>query len=213
MDRTAYFEQIKLIQSPLLLVPGAFDYLLKARAFDSAESMHIYVAFAEQLQSFNTTEAKTRSAFIKLQCQGINTEDMFAEYHEGWGIPKFTEGLVTHDDFKNGFLWTFRDHTSSWTEDEEARSWFYTNPEARFARRYEYYSCDRGPEELLLIESGDFKSILALMITKHGDLTALVSPAFSKAELHTFYVNHDESLTGFAKEEVLEMITQNPNWE
>ena len=212
MDRASYFENISKVESPLLLLKESFDDLLKARESDSDESLNAFLSFAGKLETFNTDPAKTRAAFIRLQCQGINTEDLFIEYAESWGIPKFQEGLVTIDDFKNGFLWTFRDHTTSWCEDEEARTWFYNNIEGRFARRYEYYSYDKGQEELLLIESGEFKQMLSSIINKHQDYTALISPVFSKAELESFYSKYDETIYGFEKKELISIIRQNRNW-
>ena len=213
MDRTTYFEKISKVQSPLLLLPDSHDALYKARESDDEISLNIYLSFASELEAFNTDPAKTRAAFIRLQCQGINTEDLFNEYAESWGVPIFQEGLVTADDFKNGFLWTFRDHTTSWCEDEDARTWFYNNIEGRFARRYEYYSYDKGQEELLLIESGDFKQILGSIINKHQDYSALISPVFSKAELESFYAEYDETIYGFEKKELINIIKQNQNWQ
>lgn len=212
MDRIAYFENISKVESPLLLLKESLDDLFKKRESDGDESLKAFLSFASQLESFNTDPAKTRAAFIRLQCQGINTEDLFNEYAESWGIPKFQEDLVTENDFKNGFLWTFRDHTTSWVEDEEARNWFYNNIEGRFARRYEYYSYDKGQEELLLIESGEFKNILYSIINKHQDYSPLISPVFSKAELETFFKEYDESVYGFEKERLFGIVKQNLNW-
>lgn len=209
MERISYFENIKLIASPLLQLPGELDNVMNATSRDSLE---VLLAFADQLSILNTTSANARASFIRLQCKGLNTEDLFEEYRESWGIPKFDEDLVNVDDFKNGFLWTFRDHTTSWTEDVEARHWFYTNIEARFARRYEFWSCDHGPEEMILMESGDYKSILWSIINKHADYTPFISPVFSQVELKSFYNKFDEKEYDFDKDSLLEIMEQNINW-
>jgi hypothetical protein len=209
MERTLYFENIKLNQSPLLLIPDSHKNIFQATTNNDVEEL---LSFANQLSNLGTATANARAAFIRLQIGGIDTEDLFEEYRESWGIPKFKEDLVTIDDFKNGFLWTFRDHTTSWSEDTEARKWFYTNIEARFARRYEFWSCDRGPEEMLLLESGDFKNILLSIINKHEDFSPLISPVFSRDELKSFYYNFKEDDHDFDKESLLQILEENENW-
>jgi hypothetical protein len=209
MERTSYFENIKLNQSPLLQVSNELDKVFEATANNEIEEL---LSFANLLSDLGTVSAKARAAFIRLQIGGIDTEDLFEEYRESWGIPKFEEELVTINDFKNGFLWTFRDHTTSWSEDIEAREWFYTNIEARFARRYEFWSCDRGPEEMILLESGDYKYILYSIINKHEDYSPFISPVFSHNELRLFYDNYKEDGNGFYKESLFEIMKQNINW-
>jgi hypothetical protein len=210
MTRIPYFENIKLNKSPLLLVSADLDEIIAAAANNETDEL---LSFASKLADLGTASAKARAAFIRLQIGGIETEDLFEEYRESWGIPKFEDDLVTIGDFKNGFLWTFRDHTSTWTDDVEAREWFYTNIEARFARRYEYWSRDHGREEMLLLESGDYKNILYSIIDKHADYSPFASPVFSHEELRIFYDNYDEDSDGFFKESLIEIMKQNINWE
>jgi len=209
MERIAYFENIKQATSPLLQLSGELDKVIKATASDSID---LILAFADHLSDLNTAPANARATFIRLQCKGLNTEDLFEEYRESWGIPKFDENLVTVEDFKNGFLRTFRDHTTSWTEDAEAKDWFYTNIEARFARRYEFWSCDHGPEEMLLLESGGYKDILWSIVNKHADYTPFISPVFSQVELKSFYNKFNEKEFDFDKDSLLEIMEQNINW-
>jgi hypothetical protein len=209
MERTSYFENIKLNQSPLLSLSDALDQIFEATANNEIEEL---LSFANELSNLGTPSAKARAAFIRLQIRGIDTEDLFEEYRESWGIPKFDQDLITIDDFKNGFLWTFRDHTGSWSEDVEAREWFYTNIEARFARRYEFWSSDRGSEEMILLESGDYKNILYSIVNKHGDYSPFISPVFSHEELRIFYDNYEEDGDGFFKESLFEIMKQNINW-
>jgi hypothetical protein len=213
MYRDSYFREISSYSSPLLLLQDEFPALLKARAEQDESYLDVYLQFADKLEKSPWDAAKTRAAFIKLQCKGTDTEDLFNEYSESWGIPKFEDELVAYRDFRNGFLWTFRDHSTSWNEDEEARTWFYNHPEGRFARRYEYYSGDTGPEELLLIESGEYKHILRCIVKKHEDFSPLISPVFSKSELEDFYAEHDPSLYGSTSKDILQIIQQNPNWK
>ena len=210
MDRTLYFEKLRQVESPLMLLNEDLSLLIDAAATDATD---VLLSFAQRLAAVDDPSAKARAAFIRLQCAGINTEDLFEEYREGWGIPKFEDDLVSINDFKNGFLWTFRDHTSSWSEDNEARDWFYMHTEARFARRYEFWCCDHGPEEMLLLESGDYKSLLWSIVHKHVDYSAFVSPVFTLEELHAFYNDFDEAEYDFDKDTLLEIMEQNANWK
>ena len=209
MNRASYFESIKLNETPLSQVTYDLERILEATANNDTG---LLLSFADILTDLKTNSAKARASFIRLQIKGINTEDLFEEYRESWGIPKFEDSLVTVDDFKNGFLWTFRDHSTSWSEDNEARNWFYTNLEARFARRYEFWACDRGPEEMLLLESGEYKNILNAIIHKHEDYTPFVSPVFSHAELRSYYNSFDEDEHELDKEALLEIMEGNRNW-
>ncbi len=207
---SSYFENIKLNPSPLSLVSRDLDDIMEAAANNQTDEL---LAFAKRVADLGTESSKARAAFIRLQIAGINTEDLFEEYRESWGIPKFEDDLLSIKDFKNGFLWTFRDHTTSWTDDVEAREWFYTHIEARFARRYEYWSLDHEREHMILLESGDYKNILYSIVNKHADYSPLVSPVFSHEELRIFFDNHDEDADGFFKEDLLEIMKQNINWE
>ena len=105
---------------------------------------------------------------------------------------------------------TFRDHTTSWSEDVESRHWFFTNIEARFVRRYEHWSSEDGCDESMSIE-GDYKSILDSII-EEGIYEPLISPVFSKAELISFYENFDKNKLGFDNKSLLDIIKQNVNW-
>jgi len=209
MERSTYFDSVSKCRSPLLDLASALEGVAKAIQRDATQEL---LGFADHLEGLNNHSAKARAEFIRLQIRGIDTEDLFESYRESWGIPRFEDDLVRVTDFKNGFLWTFRDHSSSWNEDTEARNWFYAHVEARFARRYEFWSCDRGPEEMLLMESGDYKHLLTAIVTKHADFSPLVSDVFSRNELRAFYDNHDENENGFAKESLLEILQQNINW-
>ena len=118
MNRILYFEKLRQKESPLMLLNENLEDLIEAAASNNKEYL---LSFAERLSQVEEPSARARAAFIRLQCNGIDTEDLFDAYREGWGIPKFEDDLVSFQDFRNGFLWTFRDHTSSWNEDHEAR--------------------------------------------------------------------------------------------
>ena len=207
-DRKKYFDNIKSNHSPILQFTDRFDQLLKATESNSIEDL---LVCARSLESSNTDSMKARGTLIRLQCQGLEAEDLFEAYRESWGIPIFHENLITVSDFKNGFLWKFRDHTSSWDEDQEAREWFYTNIEARFVRRYEFWSADRGSEERMFGKSGKYKQILSALI-REAELGPLISPVFTKEELQSFIDRHDEDDLGIQKEALTDIIEQNINW-
>jgi len=212
MDRASYFKKVNSVNSPLLFLTDQLDTIIKARTIDLKENVDVYLDFAEKLSQVGSHTSKTRASFIRMQCNGINAENFFEEHRESWGIPKFREELVLVDDFKNGFLNTFRDHSTSWCEDREARDWFFKSVEARFVRHYQFWACDNGPKEILLSKSGDYKSILWTIIKDYQDYSALVSPIFLKQDLQDFYNNFDEVKGDLYKEDLLDLIKENPNW-
>jgi hypothetical protein len=207
-ERNKYFEMIRANQSPILRFTDQYDKLLTAVEDHSTETL---LHFANKLESSDVPSIKSRGTFIRLQCQGLEAEDLFEAYRESWGIPVFLEGLISVTDFRNGFLWTFRDHSTSWGEDQEARDWFYTNIEARFVLQYEYWSDDRGSEEVIFRKSGRYKEILSSLI-EEAEFGPLISPVFSKEELQSFIDRHDEDDLGIEKEVLTEIIEQNINW-
>jgi len=186
LDRASYFEEINSITSPLLLLPDQLDTVIRVGTSDLSEPIDFYLAFADQLSQFDHEAAKKRAAFIRMQCGGIDTEDFFEQHRESWGIPRFEEDLLTVDDFKNGFLFTFRDHSTSWCEDGEARQWFFNSVEARFVQHYQFWACDNGPEEILLSKSGDYKTIMWTIVKDYQDYSALASGVFTKQDLQAF---------------------------
>lgn len=212
VDRGSYFEKINSVTSPLLLLTNQLDKIIKVRTNDLTESINPYLTFADQLEQQSNEAAKTRAEFIKMQCGKKDTNQFFEQHRESWGIPKFEEDLLTVDDFKNGFLWIFRDHSTSWCEDGEARDWFFNSIEARFTRHYQFWACDNGTDEVLLSSSGDYKSIMWTIVKDYQDYSALASSIFTKQELKNFYKTFDEKTGDYDKADLLEMIEQNPNW-
>jgi hypothetical protein len=207
-----YFEEMNSVTSPLLLLADKLNPVIQARTNNLLESVDIYLDFANQLSQHDNETAKTRAGFIRMQCSGIDTEDFFEQHRESWGIPKFKENLLTVGDFKNGFLHTFRDHSTSWSEDSEARDWFFNSVEARFVRHYQFWACDNGKEEILHSSSGDYKSIMWTIVKDYQDYSALVSPIFTKENLQEFYNNFDDDECDYNKDDLLHIIEKNPNW-
>lgn len=212
MDRAAYFQEIKTVTSPLLLLPNQLETLIQARVNESPVRIDTYLDYADQLSRLDNETAKTRAAFIQMQCSGIHSELFFEKHRDSWGIPKFEEGLLTVEDFNDGFLHTFRDHSTSWCEDVNAREWFYHSVEARFVRHYQFWECDNGAEEIALSASGDYKSIMWTIVKEYQDYSALASSIFTKQELQRFYKNFDGERGDYDKEDLLEIIKENPNW-
>jgi hypothetical protein len=212
MDRASYFEKINSVTSPLVLLPDLLDSLIKGRTNDLSETVDIYYDFAIKLSQIENDIAKTRAAFIRMQCGNIDTGKFFEQNRESWGIPKFDEYLVTVDDFSNGFLFTFRDHSTSWCEDREARNWFFNSIEGRLVRHYQFWACNDGPEEIILSKNGDYKNIMWTIVKDYQDYSALASAIFTKQDLQEFYKKFDEEKGDYDKEDLLEMIEENPNW-
>jgi hypothetical protein len=212
MSRASYFDEITSLASPLLLLSDQLNMIINARTNNLTAPTQIYLDFAEHLCQLDTDTAKTRAEFIKMQCSGTNTKDFFEHYRESWGIPKFEEDLLNADDFKNGFLYVFRDHSTSWCEDDEAREWFFKSVEARFARHYQFWACDNGTDEILLSTSGSYKNIMWTIVKDYKDYSALASPVFNKQDLQDFYNKFDETKGNYDKEDLIEMIQCNPNW-
>lgn len=185
---------------------------IDGRTNDLSEQVHLYFSFADRLSEQKVNAAQTRAEFIRLQCNNVDTEQYFEHHRESWGIPKFDEGLVMDKDFKNGFLWIFRDHSTSWNEDGQARKWFFVHSESRFVRHYEFWACDKGHEEVLFKIDGGYKGIMWSLVRQHHDYSTLASPIFTNQELTEYYNNFDEKKGDYYKEELLEIIQENPNW-
>ncbi len=172
------------------------------------KSEKLRISIAERLANLKTESAETRAAFIYEQ-----SEENFTANREKWGIPNFKEDLVNSSDFENGFLWRFRAHSTSWSENQYADKWFYTSLEARTIRRYEFWNCDEGPDTVDFYFEGDYKSILKRLLADHLH-EVLISPAFSTNELEEFIANFSEDEEDYTLEEIIEdYISLNPNYK
>ncbi|MBO2012081.1 hypothetical protein [Hymenobacter negativus] len=162
---------------------------------------------AQRLDDLGTEASKSRAAFIRSQdSENFNTN------RESWGIPNFSEELVEIDDFKNGFLWRFRAHSTSWGDNQHADEWFYTSLEARSVTRYEFWDCDAGPEKADIVFTGTYKAILQQLLADHIH-DVLVSPVFSAEELTQYIDNFSEDEEDYSLDDVIEdYISRNPNY-
>lgn len=175
-------------------------------------SVDAYLKFADQLEATHRYNYISRANFIREQCKGLDGKHLFDKYREDWGIWNFSEELVTVDDFRNGFLWRFRDHTTSWNDNQKAKTWFLTSGEGLFIRRYEFWTCDSGKDECIEVREGSFKEIL-LSLLKEGDYEVLTSPVFSRSELEAYIKNYKSMDGDYTIEEIIEdYIEGNPNY-
>ena len=173
----------------------------------AGNSIELRSKLAQRLESLGTEASKSRAAFIQNQ----DTENFNAN-REAWGIPSFSEELVAITDFKNGFLWKFRAHTTSWGDNQYADEWFYTSLEARSVTHYEFWECDEGPEKVNFVFTGTYKAILQQLLADHVH-EVLISPVFSKAELAEYIDNFSEDEEDYLLEDVIEdYISRNPNY-
>ena len=193
-----------LVKKPSILAevintPNALD-----KVGDSSE---LRLELAQRLEALETEASKSRAAFIRNQ----NSENFNAN-REAWGIPNFSEELIEIDDFKDGFLWRFRAHTTSWGDNQHADEWFYTSLEARSVTRYEFWDCDERPEKADVVFTGTYKTILQQLLADHVH-EVLISPAFSKDELAEYIDNFSEAAEDYLLEELIEdYISRNPNY-
>jgi hypothetical protein len=213
-NRSEYFRKIRAINSPLTLLPRElFDQIVQTRTNDLSESADMYLQAAAVLDKKDTVESKTRAEFIKLQCNGISANGFFLANCESWGIPIFKENILSANDFRFGFLWRFRDHTTGWSENQLASEWFYTNIEANFARRWEFWANDNDKEEMVYTASGNYKEILFSLISKYHEYDVLLSPAFTQKDLLDSLSSYDETKGDYSKKELFdEFIVNNLNW-
>lgn len=212
MSRENYFLEIYHNPSPLLLHPEDADLLIQIRSSDLCDNLDLYRSYANLLKQHHSEAAQTRAGFILRQTEGDVSQDFFLDHCEKWGIPIFSEGLLTAADFKNGFLWTFRDHSTSFGEDQEALHWFYTHKEAQFIMHYQFWDWSNDDKKIVDDHSGNYSSIIHLLVQQQ-QYEALISPVFSKAELSSFIFSYDETKEGLPIEDILEIIGDNPNWD
>jgi hypothetical protein len=189
------------------------EELASVRTIDLSEPLDLYFKVEEELDATHRHDFISRAKFIREQCNGGSGKEIFDKHREEWGIWNFDEELITVDDFKRGFLWKFRDHTTSWSDNQKAKTWFLTSPEGLFVRRYEFWTCDNGYDECTEVREGGYKEIL-LSLLKDGDYEVLCSEAFSKHELEDFIKNYDPESGNYLIENIIEeYIEANPNYK
>ncbi len=213
-NRKAYFSRLRKVKSPLLQLPTfILNNLIDLRNKDLSATLPVYNEVCNYLQQADTAESKSRAEFIRLQCSGKPDKDFFVSHCESWGIPIFKEEILTVDDFKFGFLWRFRDHTTAWSEDQEAREWFYTNIEAQLATEWQFIQEENEEEDekVIYTEFGSYKQIITTLANKHSEFEVLKNGLFTQTELQNFLDNYKGN--EFSKEELIEnFLGWNPNW-
>lgn len=189
------------------------ELLASMRTIDLSEPTDLYFNVADELKATNRHDYISRANFILEQLNGTDGREVFDKSREDWGIWNFDENILTVEDFRRGFLWRFRDHTTSWNDNQKAKTWFLTSPEGLFVRRYELWACDKGFDECIEVREGGFKEIL-LELLKDGDYEVLCSPVFSKRELTDFIKNYQPQNGDYEIDEIIEeYIEANPNYD
>ncbi len=188
-------------------------YLTSIRTNNLSEPIDIYLKIIKELEATNNSNNISRAKFIAEQINGNRGKEIFDANREEWGINNFDEELLTVNDFKRRFLWCFRDHTTSWSDNQKAKTWFLNSIEAIFVRRYEFWTCDNGFDECIDVREGSYKEIL-LSFLKDGDYEVLSSPVFSKDELNNFIKTYNPLNGDFTIGEIIEdYIESNPNYK
>ncbi|MDJ0367725.1 hypothetical protein QMK33_21475 [Hymenobacter sp. H14-R3] len=196
---TKLINQVSILEG----TADSYDDLLEIH-----KSEKLWTEISNKLEKIGTEPAKSRATFIREQ-----TVDNFDLNREEWGIPNFAEDLVRYEDFENGFLWRFRAHTTSWSENQYADQWFYTSLEARSVRRYEFWDCDEGPDKMDLCFEGDYKAILQQLLAARI-YEVLISPVFSTEELTEYIAKFSEDEEDYMLEDIIEdYISRNPNYK
>ncbi len=189
------------------------ELLASMRTIGLSEPTDLYFKVANELQSTNRHDYISRANFVLEQLNDRDGRETFDKFREDWGIWNFDENILTVDDFKRGFLWRFRDHTTSWNDNQKAKTWFLTSPEGIFIRRYEFWTCDKGFDECIEVREGSYKEIL-LSLLKDGDYEVLCSPVFSKSELTDFIKTYQPQNGDYEIDEIIEdYIEVNPNYD
>jgi hypothetical protein len=189
------------------------ESLASERTIDFSEPTELYIKVADELKSTNRHDYVSRANFILEQLNDKDGRETFDKFREDWGIWNFDETILKVDDFKRGFLWRFRDHTTSWADNQKAKTWFLTSPEGIFVRRYEFWTCDNGFDECIEVREGSYKEIL-LSLLKDGDYEVLSSPVFSKSELTEFIKTYQPQNGDYEIDTIIEdFIEANPNYD
>jgi tetratricopeptide (TPR) repeat protein len=120
------------------LAHPALQALEAARVEHHSDPRQAALGVAAALEDAGSPEAAARAEFIRRQCAGERADGLFDTYRERWGIPDYREDLVLARDFRHGFLWRFRDHSTAFSDNLQAKAWFLCSPEARFVQAYDF---------------------------------------------------------------------------
>jgi hypothetical protein len=166
----------------VLLDPAhpALQALEAARTQRHPDPRQAALGVAAALEDAGWPEAATRAQFIRHQCAGERADGLFATDRERWGIPDYREDLVLATDFRHGFLWHFRDHSTASSDNQQAKTWFLCSPEARFVQAYDFEGSLEG--------EGPYKGLLERDVAwgLPGSLEVLDNPVFTLEDYRRF---------------------------
>jgi tetratricopeptide (TPR) repeat protein len=154
---------------------------------------------AAALEDVGVPEAAARAEFIRRQCAGERADGLFATYRERWGIPDYREDLVLAKDFRHGFLWHFRDHSTAFSDNLQAQTWFLCSPEARFVQGYDFEGGLEG--------EGPYKALVEREVAwgLPGSIEVLDCPVFTLDDYRRFatdpaFVKAQEALRWYLRD-------------
>jgi hypothetical protein len=188
--------------------------LIESRTVQHNDTIEQYLNIARYLRSLPDDSARTRAQFIEDQCNGKIADDIFTKNSESWGIPLFKENILTAQDFKNGFLWTYREFSTSFVDNQKSKNWFLTSYEARFVHNYQFWSSDSGKLENIsnLNYTGTYKEILNKLLEQE-DWQVLISPVFSTLELKRIVEAYESKYDAHTYNHIFtSYISLNRNW-
>jgi hypothetical protein len=170
------------LQPVLLLDPAhpALQALEAARTERHSDPRQAALDVAAALEDAGSPEAVARAQSIRRQCADQPADGLFGTHRGRWGIPDYREDLVLARDFRHGFLWRFRDHSTAFSDNLQAKTWFLCSPEARFVQAYDFEGGLEG--------QGPHKALLERDVTwgLPGALEVLDSPVFTLEDYRRF---------------------------
>jgi tetratricopeptide (TPR) repeat protein len=170
------------LQRAVLFDPAhpALQALEAARTERHSDPRQAALDMAAQLEDAGLPEAAARAEFIRRQCTGERVDALFGTYRERWGIPDYREDLVLAKDFRHGFLWHFRDHSTAFSDNLQAKTWLLCSPEARFVQAYDFEGGLEG--------EGPYKALVEREVAwgLPGSIEVLDSPVFTLDDYRRF---------------------------
>jgi tetratricopeptide (TPR) repeat protein len=147
---------------------------------DHPDPRRAALGVATALEDAGLPEAAARAEFIRRQCAGDPADGLFGTCRERWGIPDYREDLVLAKDFRHGFLWHFRDHSTAFSDNLQAKTWFLCSPEARFVQAYDFEGGLEG--------EGPYKALVEREVVwgLPGSIEVLDSPVFTLEDYRRF---------------------------
>ena len=177
-----WLQEPKGLRPVVLFDPAhpALQALAAARTQRHPDPRQAALGVAATLEDAGWPEAATRAQFIRHQCASEQADRLFATHRERWGIPDYREDLVLAKDFRHGFLWHFRDHSTAFSDNLQAKTWFLCSPEAWLVQHYDFEGGLEG--------RGPYKALLERDVAwgLPGSLEVLDSPVFTLDDYRRF---------------------------